>query len=622
VSRVDFAPAARTVRVGARIPLLAVARDSNDAPVAEAVRWSVSDSRIASILGDSALAFLAAGNVTVTATAADKSANATFTVMDTSATRPRVARVLIEASERSPTAGDTVGLSAQAVDANGVLLSDQAITLTSSDPAIVYVASPGALVARAPGRVAIRASASGVDAQLEVTVRPRAVAELRLSPGVDTVLVGEGVRFVLNARDARGAALEIGSRVTWSAEPEGRVAIAPDGRVTGVTAGTVRILATADGVRAASELIVKAPTETGGASDGPERNTGTSAVVAGSAVYAGGVLTCATLEREGLACWGLGQSALVALTNDVADVSIGRAHACALARQGRVSCWGSNTDGQLGIATAGAATRPAPVAGELTFKAVSAGGDHTCALTVDGNAYCWGKNSFGQLGDGTTRNRSVPTPVSGNRTFRSIAAGGAHTCAVGTDGAVYCWGDDFSGAVGGGRNQAETEPVNVDRGRYAMESVTAGGKHSCGITRTGEAYCWGENRYGQVGVGSRTDRIPLGRKVQRDVAFTRIALGERHSCGVTAGGDLFCWGDNVFGQLGTGSAGERSGLAAPTEVQFEGKFEAVAAGRSHTCAVSRGDRVVLCWGDNSRSQLGSNRESRLLVPTPVTRGSS
>ena len=103
---------------------------------------------------------------------------------------------------------------------------------------------------------------------------------------------------------------------------------------------------------------------------------------------------------------------------------------CTLDSAGQASCWGQNSDGQLGNGTVNESTTPVAVSGGLTFSSLVAGDYHACGLTSGGAAYCWGRNNNGQLGDGTTTNRTTPTLVSGNLTFTTISLTSTHTCGL------------------------------------------------------------------------------------------------------------------------------------------------------------------------------------------------
>src|SRR5207253_936056 len=161
-------------------------------------------------------------------------------------------------------------------------------------------------------------------------------------------------------------------------------------------------------------------------------------------------------------------------------------------------CWGYNGWGQLGNGTTEDGQRPVAVAGGLHFTALTAGYMHNCGVTASGAAYCWGYNGyhsgFGPLGNGSVTPSSVPVAVAGGPTFTAISAGGfdaGYACAVATSGAAYCWGEGGYGELGIGASDLSLVPVSVSGG-LTFSAVDAGWRyHTCGLTTSGAAYCWG-----------------------------------------------------------------------------------------------------------------------------------
>ena len=183
-------------------------------------------------------------------------------------------------------------------------------------------------------------------------------------------------------------------------------------------------------------------------------------------------------------------------------------HSCGLTTARAAYCWGSNSSGKLGNGTdpgsVVTSNLPVAVSGGLTFQSVSAGGPHGCGVTTAGAAYCWGGGDDGQLGDGTTTGSNVPVAVSGGLTFQSVSASrGRHSCGVTTAGAAYCWGSGEMGKLGNGTNTDSDVPVAVSGG-LTFQSVSAGVAHSCGVTTAGAAYCWGNGVRGRLGHGTNT----------------------------------------------------------------------------------------------------------------------
>ena len=138
--------------------------------------------------------------------------------------------------------------------------------------------------------------------------------------------------------------------------------------------------------------------------------------------------------------------------------------------------------------------------------------------------------------------------------FRQISAGDRHTCGVTTDNRAYCWGLDSTGQLGDGGTANRGRPTLVAGGLRYIE-VYAGGNHTCGITTTNRAYCWGANGSGQLGDGTTTERHqPVA---VANGSFVQIRAGYRHTCAVNASNVAFCWGDNTWGQLGDNSKTRR-----------------------------------------------------------------
>src|SRR5207249_2488235 len=241
---------------------------------------------------------------------------------------------------------------------------------------------------------------------------------------------------------------------------------------------------------------------------------------------------------------------------------------------------------------------------------VDGGYVHTCGVTTDGAAYCWGDNFSGQLGEGTSPAawyRSSPAPVAGGLRFTMISTGVWHTCGVTPGGAAYCWGDNFFGQLGDGTSVARATPVPVAGGlRFAavgglgFARVSAGNVHTCGTTTHGAAYCWGYNVWGQLGDGTTTQRSMPARVTGR-LRFSVVDAGSYFSCGVTIGGAAYCWGENLDGELGDGTTVSQS---SPVPVAGGLDFAAVRAGWYHVCGRMKTGAGTYCWGYNAHGQLG------------------
>lgn len=304
-------------------------------------------------------------------------------------------------------------------------------------------------------------------------------------------------------------------------------------------------------------------------------------------------------------------------------VTTGAVHTCAHTLENVAFCWGGNTRGQLGIGTfSGTLIDPEPVprivVGDLTFVGIVAGDLHTCALDDAGQAHCWGLNEDGQLGQGDRINRPRPSRVIGSLPFATVTAGGSHSCALTAGGEAYCWGGNRWGQLGVGESVTESLVPRAVSGHLKFVALRAGAVHTCGIALDGTAYCWGRNAFGELGVGDsgtiRTSPTP----VAGGVVFTTLNPATEHTCGITSSGDAYCWGRNDAGELGDGQVSIHA--ATPTRVQSAVAWAWISGGLNHTCAVAV-DGAAYCWGSNSAGQLGDgNLGTGSPVPVPVVGG--
>jgi alpha-tubulin suppressor-like RCC1 family protein len=152
------------------------------------------------------------------------------------------------------------------------------------------------------------------------------------------------------------------------------------------------------------------------------------------------------------------------------------------------------------------------MAGSATFDQMSSGGVHDCALAA-ATAYCWGYNMEGQVGDSTQGvYRTDPLLVAGGFTFTSLIAGSSHSCGVTPSGAAFCWGLNADYQLGNLADYQADYPVRA-AGSLAFSAVTVGFDFSCGISTTGITYCWGAGLTGELGVGHLVGLTPDPSKV-------------------------------------------------------------------------------------------------------------
>jgi alpha-tubulin suppressor-like RCC1 family protein len=291
----------------------------------------------------------------------------------------------------------------------------------------------------------------------------------------------------------------------------------------------------------------------------------------------------------------------------------GAFHSCAITRAGGVKCWGLNDYGQLGDGTTSGRSTPVDVSGlSGGVTAIAVGSAHSCALSSAGGVKCWGANYYGQLGDGTTSDRSTPVDVSGLRGgVTAIAAGGLFTCSLTSAGGVKCWGLNAAGQLGDGTTRNRSTPVDVSGLRGGVTAIAAdrgrgnpGEGHSCALTSVGGVKCWGYNNNGQLGDGTTRNRsTPLDVSGLRG-GVTAISAGGRHSCALTRTGGVKCWGYNSFHQLGDGATGSNVDRLRPVDVVGFGAAKATLAivSSSVTVTPARGAAIKLRCGVAARCQ--------------------
>lgn len=359
-------------------------------------------------------------------------------------------------------------------------------------------------------------------------------------------------------------------------------------------------------------------------------------------------------------------------------IGVGDQYVCKIANGG-LACWGTESDGQLadGGSLAGSISNQQYVAQDVvgtpniyTYSqgiaatgTIGAGTNHQCAA-ANGFAFCWGRNDRGQLGTGNFTNQSEPTVVdesyrgsTGNHTEK-VASGGNHSCAISHqkttgailwqtehDTALYCWGSNDDGEVGTGASTTSYEvPQKIsgmqrnlcalfcigDQDTDRITDVSAGDKNTCAISNY-QLYCWGDNTYGQVGSGTigvdqKTPRLVPGFSGKQ---VTSVGVGTTHVCAI-ADGDVYCWGDNSYGQLGSGSttaitspsAGRViSGAAGVTTgTVTTAAATAITGGNGFTCAILNG--TAACWGRNNLNQTGTGLSGNVLSPSALSDGAS
>ncbi len=244
--------------------------------------------------------------------------------------------------------------------------------------------------------------------------------------------------------------------------------------------------------------------------------------------------------------------------------------------------------------------------------AVSAAGS-TCVLRGDGTLWCWGDNFYGQLADGSTKDNPTPTKVGAlGTTVVDVVVGREHICVRKTDGALWCWGFNDNGQLGDGTQISKTSPQQVVALGTSVVEVSPSYFHTCARKSDGSLWCWGLNKYGEIGDGTQINRLSPVQVGALGTSVAEVAAGGYHTCARKTDGTLWCWGRNATGQLGNGTTLDS---LSPVQVASLGSTVVeVAAGNAFTCA-RKADGTMWCWGSNFYGQIGNG--TNVDTPSPI-----
>jgi alpha-tubulin suppressor-like RCC1 family protein len=314
-------------------------------------------------------------------------------------------------------------------------------------------------------------------------------------------------------------------------------------------------------------------------------------------ISAGGNHNCALRQSGTLFCWG---------SNNYGELGSALNHTCGSSVQ-----W--------------CQTRPTPVSGGKLWRSVSSGNQHTCAIDSGHSAFCWGDSNMDELGSSSSNwTGANPTPlaVDGGRLYDVITSGTQHSCAIESVTRVsYCWGYQYMGALGNGQGTGQGSFPTLVFGSHPFTQINAGNQFTCAVDTNSDTWCWGANNNFELGhqsatlnfTGASRDSIP--RLTDNTLKAVALSKGDgQTTCFVASSGSSFCWGLNTDGVTGTGSTSAT--VATPTLLQGNLAFSSIASGYDHSCGIANGQ--VLCWGTNWAGQLGDLTTAPHSSPMPVS----
>ncbi|XP_038954684.1 probable E3 ubiquitin-protein ligase HERC4 isoform X4 [Rattus norvegicus] len=286
-------------------------------------------------------------------------------------------------------------------------------------------------------------------------------------------------------------------------------------------------------------------------------------------------------------------------------------------------CWGNASYGQLGLGGIDEEIVLEPRKSDFfvnkKVRDVGCGLRHTVFVLDDGTVYTCGCNDLGQLGHEKSRKKPEQVVALDAQNIVAVSCGEAHTLALNDKGQVYAWGLDSDGQLG---LQGSEECIRVPRNIKSLSDiqivqVACGYYHSLALSKASEVFCWGQNKYGQLGLGIECQKqtSPQLIKSLLGIPFMQVAAGGAHSFVLTLSGAIFGWGRNKFGQLGLNDENDRYVPNLLKSLRSQ-KIVYICCGEDHTAALTK-EGGVFTFGAGGYGQLGHNSTSHEINPRKV-----
>jgi alpha-tubulin suppressor-like RCC1 family protein len=301
--------------------------------------------------------------------------------------------------------------------------------------------------------------------------------------------------------------------------------------------------------------------------------------------------------------------------SDWLALNCGYAYSLGIKTNRTLWAWGDNGYGQLGDINIVDSTIPNQIGAESDWSMFSGGDNHSLGLKTNRILWAWGDNEFGQLGDSDIWNYDQ-RQIGASSDWLILACGSNHSLGLKTNRTLWVWGLNSSGQLGDGTTTNRTTPRNI--GATSDWSMLSGGEnHSLGIKTNCTLWAWGKNDVGQLGLGytsiSVTNLTPIG----IDSDWVVIASGDNHAIALKNNGAIWSWGDNQYGQLGLGDPYEiGANRATPTQIGTNSDCVSIVTGGLHSIAIKT-NGTLWAWGRNFEGQLGLGDTVNRNVPTLI-----
>ena len=522
-------------------------------------------------------------------------------------TAPKVARIELALADSTLGIGDSVIVHAAARDSTGALVTSLTTAWSTSDTSVMSVSSSGTLRGKTSGIAAVRATIGSITASRTICVRGGA-PQLEITYGDDQhLVVGTAVSElpVFRVADAGGNAIPC-VVVRIKAGPVGAT-VAPDSAITDA-GGIVRIqrwsLSQVAGVQTLQASVGEASVTAH--ADGVPGPPAQLKMVSGNdqiAMLGRSIpvpLTVQLVDQYDNALPNLPVAFRPAVLPMVIDSPDATTDSGGVAR----TAVRVNAYGRASVTASAAGL--APVTFSLTStglraKTVVTGSSRACAFGLDDVWYCWGNSIL------------TPTVLPGSAGITGLSAGFANICGIAPDATIRCWGNNEFGELGIGTTTpypgelGPVQPLGVTNAR----AVFAGNGFTCALTVPGDTWCWGYNQNGEIGIGSQTiSPVLQPTRQQGGPTFSTMATQSETPCAVDLDGAAYCWGFNVNGNVGDGTQITR---LQPTAVATATHFRTITNG---SCALTS-DGQAFCWGLNGNGEVGDGTTTNRYAPVPV-----
>jgi alpha-tubulin suppressor-like RCC1 family protein len=304
----------------------------------------------------------------------------------------------------------------------------------------------------------------------------------------------------------------------------------------------------------------------------------------------------------------------VAGVSSVKEVASGSQHMLILKGDGTVWGWGINFSGSVGDGTTYYKINPVQAVGLSGIEHIESGYYHSFALKNDGSTWAWGDNEFGQLGTTASTDPScsciaAATQISSLNNLLDIAGGWNHSMAIKNDGTVWSWGDNMYGQLGDGTTTGTSTPSLVP-GLNNIIQISCGRWHSVALKSDGTVWSWGDNGYGETGAAIDSTSSCVCQFIPSQVSslsgIIQISAGDDFTVALKNDGTVWAWGNNLYGQLGTGAPSLYSNI--PLQVTGLTGIVSIGGSYGHTLAL-KNDGTMWAWGVNNQGQLGNGTVS-------------